>query len=256
MPEWNKSTVKKTHKSGLPESEVTKALPETGKTAGQDNFSAELIKSNPAPIPGHENLIASNSAESAVFTVAESRFIQEKSLALTDQKYVGEEPGNIYPDTIKSKTPKKIPFKSHYAKIKFKNGKEETVKIIYQSGDSLRCKPVEEQGITRTVMMNQVETILPDTRKTEKLGLAGLILSIFGLIPILGIPFAIMAFIFGVRSLRKIKKYPEKYKGKGIATASKIIGAIEILCYILLAIGTIIYGIVAFAISLKNCTGG
>jgi len=115
---------------------------------------------------------------------------------------------------------------------------------------------VSEKGVTRTVMMKQVDTILPDPRKTEKLGLAGFILSIFGLIPFIGIPFAIMAYVFGVRSLRKIKKNPEKYRGKGYARSSQIIGGLEILCYIALAIVGIVIAIGSFTAGVKECTGG
>jgi Domain of unknown function (DUF4190) len=256
MPGLSKSTVKKTPKSGFREPEVQKALFAEAMPGEQEDNAAKLINSNPAPVSGHEHLIASNTTEPAAFTIAENRFTRDNPLGLMHRNIKDAEPLTFHPDTLKSKVPKETPSKVRFAKIKLKNGKEETGKIIYQSGDTLSYKPVAEQGITRTVSMNQVEKILPDTRKTEKLGLAGFILSILGLIPILGIPFAIMAFIFGVRSLRKIKKNPEKYKGKGLAMASKIIGAVEILCYILLAIGTIIYGLVAFILSLSRCTGG
>jgi prolipoprotein diacylglyceryltransferase len=64
-----------------------------------------------------------------------------------------------------------------------------------------------------------------DNRKTEKMGLVGFILSFFGIIPLIGIPFGILAIIFGAKSLTKIKRNPEKYKGKGFAIASIAIGA-------------------------------
>jgi len=256
MPELSKSTVRKTSKSGFREHEVPNPLYAEVVPGVQEGITAELMKSNPAPNSDHENLIASNTAEPATFTLAEKLMTPGNSLVLMHENIKDAPPVISHSDTLKNKVPKKAPPKVHYAKIKFKNGKEETGKIIYQSGDTLSYKPVAEQGITRTVTMKQVEKILPDPRKTEKLGLAGFILSILGLIPIIGIPFAIMAFIFGVRSLRKIKKNPEKFKGKGLAMASKIIGGIEIICYLLLAIGTIIYGLVAFIVSLSRCTGG
>jgi prolipoprotein diacylglyceryltransferase len=73
-----------------------------------------------------------------------------------------------------------------------------------------------------------------DNRKTEKLGLAGFILSFFGIIPLIGIPFAILAVSFGATSLKRIKMNPEKYKGTGFATASIVIGCTMILINIVI----------------------
>ena len=63
-----------------------------------------------------------------------------------------------------------------------------------------------------------------DHPKTETLGLVGFILSFFGIIPLIGIPFAVVAIIFGAKSLTKINRNPKKYKGKGFAIASMVIG--------------------------------
>jgi hypothetical protein len=68
-----------------------------------------------------------------------------------------------------------------------------------------------------------------DTRKLEKKGLTGFILSILGLFPIIGLPLAIIGFIFGIKSLRKIRKNPTLYKGKGFAITSIILGIIGII---------------------------
>jgi hypothetical protein len=73
-----------------------------------------------------------------------------------------------------------------------------------------------------------------DNRKTEKLGLAGFILSFFGIIPLIGIPFAILAVTFGVTSLKRIKMNPEKYKGTAFATASLAIGCVMIVINIVI----------------------
>ena len=217
----------------------------------------EITKINPSPISGNDHLIASASNEPTLIAAGKDQAVPENDLVLSHNKHYRFINGNSFPDTIKKiKTPKKAAVNGSFAKIKFKNGTEEIVKIIYHSGDTLRYKLVSEKGVTRTVMMKQVDTILPDPRKTEKLGLAGFILSILGLIPFIGIPFAIMAYIFGVKSLRKIKKDPKKYKGKGYARASQIIGGIEILCYIILAIVGIVASIISFATAVKVCTGG
>ena|GEM_PF-3939212 len=73
-----------------------------------------------------------------------------------------------------------------------------------------------------------------DNRKIEKYGLSGFILSIFGLIPLLGLPLAILSLVFGIKSLRKIKRNSKLYKGKGFAIASIILGVLGIVGTILL----------------------
>ncbi len=75
--------------------------------------------------------------------------------------------------------------------------------------------------------------------KTEKLGLTGFILSFFGIVPLIGIPFAILAIVFGAKSLGKIKRNPGKYKGKGFATASIVIGIAMIVMNIVVLIVSI-----------------
>jgi hypothetical protein len=77
------------------------------------------------------------------------------------------------------------------------------------------------------------KTISAVKRKIEKHGLTGFILSIFGLFPILGLPLAILALIFGIKSLRKIHKNPTLYKGKGFAIAAIAIGVFGILLSLL-----------------------
>ena len=64
--------------------------------------------------------------------------------------------------------------------------------------------------------------------KTEGLGIAGFVSSLVGLF-IAGIPLGLVGLIFGGISLSKIKKQPNKFKGKGLAIASIIIGIIAII---------------------------
>jgi hypothetical protein len=61
-------------------------------------------------------------------------------------------------------------------------------------------------------------------RKTEKYGLQGFILSFPGLLPVMGLPFAITAIILGFRSLRNIRRNPSLYKGRCFAVFSIILG--------------------------------
>jgi hypothetical protein len=131
--------------------------------------------------------------------------------------------------------------------IKYKNGKKEKIYIISQSHDTLFYTLIDEPEIMRGVIMEQVDTIIHSVKsknvnapKTEKLGLKGFIFSIIGLVPIIGIPFAILGVIFGLRSLHRIKNFPERYKGKGFAIASFIIGILAIIFNIIIIISAII----------------
>jgi hypothetical protein len=49
-----------------------------------------------------------------------------------------------------------------------------------------------------------------------------------------GLPLAILGLVFGIKSLRKIKRNPELYKGKGFAIASIVLGVLGIVGTILL----------------------
>jgi hypothetical protein len=71
------------------------------------------------------------------------------------------------------------------------------------------------------------------TIKIEELGLAGFVSSFVGLF-ILGTPLGLIGVIFGVISLLKIKKHPDKFKGRGFAITSLIVGLIDIVAIILI----------------------
>jgi len=151
------------------------------------------------------------------------------------------------PDSIRTLAPPKgtnIDFSARQV-IKFKNGKTKTTSIVYQSADTLYYQSISKPDITQFVNIAQVDTVflvryfdpekgkVVDIRKTEKLGLAGFILSFPGLVPLFGLPFAILAVIFGVVSLRKANRQPDKYLRNG--KASLILGIIGLsVCSILL----------------------
>jgi hypothetical protein len=69
--------------------------------------------------------------------------------------------------------------------------------------------------------------------KTEGLGLAGFIISLAGLF-VFGLLFGLLAVIFGSISLVRIKRSPGRYKGKGYALVSLIIGIIDIVGIVIL----------------------
>jgi hypothetical protein len=74
---------------------------------------------------------------------------------------------------------------------------------------------------------------------TEPLGVIGLVLAILGFIPIIGLLFSTLAIIFGAISLSKISRNPGKYKNKGIATASIIIGALSFIVGIIILVSSV-----------------
>ena len=72
--------------------------------------------------------------------------------------------------------------------------------------------------------------------KVEGLGLAGFIIGIVGwFMPFgLGLVMCILAIIFGAISMGKIKNNPEKFKGKGFAITSLIVGIVGVGLLLLL----------------------
>lgn len=68
-----------------------------------------------------------------------------------------------------------------------------------------------------------------DTRRTEKLGLAGFILTLIGWVLAYGLPLSILGVIFGSISLAKIRRNPQRFKGRGFAITSLILGIIGVV---------------------------
>jgi len=80
---------------------------------------------------------------------------------------------------------------------------------------------------------NSTNTVNIDERLVEGFGIAGLAAGVVGLF-IAGIPLGAVAIVFGAISLSRIKKNPNKYKGKGLAIASLIIGLVDVVAMIIL----------------------
>lgn len=98
--------------------------------------------------------------------------------------------------------------------------KTEVFMIKYADGSKKVISPV-----------NQQESLKP--KKTEALGLTGLITSLIGLW-IMGIPLGILSIIFGSISLGKIKENPSKYNNKGLALAAVVLGFIDVIGVLLI----------------------
>jgi len=73
-------------------------------------------------------------------------------------------------------------------------------------------------------------------RKTEKLSLAGFILSCIGLIPIIGIPFAVVGFVLSFIGFHRTRKNPARYKQRWLGLAGIIVGGIALLGLIVMII--------------------
>jgi hypothetical protein len=63
--------------------------------------------------------------------------------------------------------------------------------------------------------------------KTEGLAIAGFISGIVGLF-VAGIPLGTIAVVFGAISINKIRNYPARFKGRGLAIASIVIGIVAV----------------------------
>ena len=107
--------------------------------------------------------------------------------------------------------------KSSVSAIMFSNGSHE---IFTEDNPSLQSSNASKTGNT-------------DERQVEGFGIAGLAAAIVGLF-IAGIPLGAVAIVFGAISLSRIKKNPKKYKGKGLAIASLILGLVDVVGMIII----------------------
>lgn len=102
--------------------------------------------------------------------------------------------------------------------------KSEVTSIHYSNGTRDYFGPSDSYIPNRPIPTYNNNPVL----KTEGLGLAGFISGLVGLF-IAGIPLGTIGVVFGAISLTKIKKQPQRFKGKGFAIASIIIGIIAVV---------------------------
>jgi hypothetical protein len=241
--ERSKSAKVKYPKNHLTETKAQNNSPAPDRTGVGNLPKPEIAKINSASMSYNENLIASNSSEPAIIAEKKEQIVPVNELILSLKKHYGFNMCNSLPDTLKSNMPKMGTTNDSITQqvIKFKNGQKETVRITSQSRDTLKYELLSEQGVVRFVMMEQVDTILlvksakpiktkvVDTRKVEPIGKWGFISSLIGFIPLIGIPFALLAIVFGAVSLHKIHRHPEKFNtDKGFAYASLFLGILGI----------------------------
>jgi hypothetical protein len=107
--------------------------------------------------------------------------------------------------------------------------KSDVYSILYSNGTRDLFGPSDTYIPNQTIPAYNINPVL----KTEGLGLAGFISGLVGLF-VASIPLGIIAVIFGSISLSKIKKQPRRFKGRGFAIASIILGIIDVVAMIAL----------------------
>ena len=220
-----KIAFKKTHaKKTLAFSNKSKRIRPTSRQA--KNISFHDISSNERTIVASESKLDFSSSQFVEATILNS--YETTSLNQSPEVF------DLTSSTLSSQSGPKI---NEDFLIKDNNSEP---KIEIRS-DTSRTTQSEVQTQTSSVEQivhersNRSELTTPNNtpQEIEGLGLAGFIVSLAGLI-ILGIPFGIVGIVFGGISLGKINKNPDKYKGKGFAIGSLVIGIIDIIGVLLL----------------------
>ena len=252
--ERSKTTKGKSHKHHLEETEAQNNMSVTSGVEKQPITKPEITEINPVQIQDHENLIASTSNEKILIRMNNEQVRSTNDLILSYHSHYRIKKDICPPDTIKFIAPQQGTTMDLSAEnvIRLNNGSKISAGLIYQSHDTLFYQLISSPKITNFVSVEQVDTIFKvkyydsmkaqvvDTRKPDGIGVVGFVCSLLGIIPIVGLPFAIAAVIMGAVSLRKIKRHPEQYRGINQASASLIIGilgiALSTIWIILLAI--------------------
>jgi hypothetical protein len=105
--------------------------------------------------------------------------------------------------------------------------KYDAFKILYSNG-TLESFPSDNVINLNNNYNNDIKPVVNNTIvKTEGLAIAGFVIGLAGLF-VAGIPLGLIAGVFGILSLSKIKKYPGRFKGRGLAIASIILGIADI----------------------------
>lgn len=126
--------------------------------------------------------------------------------------------------TDESFIPKKNNFQLDYVDVD--KNLIEKLEVKLENSKNKFQKKIQEKA----QKLNLLQKIDSDEPKTEGLGLAGFITGLVGLF-VLGIVLGIISIIFGAISLGKISKQPEKYKGKGFAITSLILGILDVFAF-------------------------
>jgi len=268
--ERNKSSKGKPHKSNIKKPVAHNISTAVERIEMQNLPELEITQDNKNPITNSTDLLASASNEPIIDIMNINLINSDRSKKSPNNDYVSETIKDSIADTIKNKTPNKnLMFDPSYTHIiKFKNGNEDTVRIISHSHDGLYYHLISEPKKTKFVMLAEVDTILTDTsysfkqredipkEKATNAEKKGLIFSLMGFIPVIGIPFAIIGITFGVKNLRRIGKNLTNIKRKRIAKTSVIIGIVALTCNIIFTIVFFVALASAFSSAIHGCSLG
>ena len=218
--ERNKLSNGKSHKSNIKKPVAHYISTAVERTEMQNFPELGITKESYIPITNSTVLLASASNEPIIYKTNLNLINSDRNKISPNNDYVSETIKDSIADTIKKKTPNKNlmfdPSFTHF--IKLKSGNEDTVRIISHSHDGLYYHLISEPKKTKFVLLAEVDTILTDTtysfkqrkdipiEKATNAEKKGLIFSLMGFVPVIGIPFAIIGITFGVKNLRRIGK--------------------------------------------------
>lgn len=204
--------------------EISKSEFTKGLTASTDNISHPLIYNAPMPLlPVEYNSSGNNQDNSNIQEVKCDTIILKSGAVITGKV---EEIGQT---ELKYKRCDNLTGPL----ISLLNSN--VSKILYSNGTSELFGPKEMYIPNNTYFPDQTNFSNNNSAplKTEGLGLAGFISGLAGLF-IAAIPLGIVAIVFGAISLSKIKRNPQRYKGKGFAIASIILGIVDVVAMFLI----------------------
>jgi hypothetical protein len=228
------------------------------------------IKHNNIPVTNTSDLFASTSNDQIIYKKKINPINTDSYIEDRIDGFFKGTINNSISDTIIRKTPNsKLTFDPSSAYIiKFKSGNEDTVRIISHSHEGIYYHFVSEPKKTKFAMMDEVDTIFPDSthsfkqaedipeEKATESEIKGLGYSLIGFVPVIGIPFAIIGIILGVRNLHRIGKNLASIKRKRIAQSTVIIGIAALIFNIIATIVIFSAIAAAFSSAMHRCSLG
>ena len=163
--ERTKSSKVKYPKNHLTETKTQNNSPAPDRTGVQNLPEPEITKDNNILITNSVDFLASTSNKTIIYKPNKNLINSDNHKINPINDYFRGTINDSIADIIKRKTSNKnLTFDPSFAHIiKFKNGKEETVRIISHSHETLYYQLISEPNVKRGVMMEQIDTILTDT---------------------------------------------------------------------------------------------
>jgi hypothetical protein len=230
--ERSKTVKRKSHKKHSTKTVSQNGISSDSSKEKQSICQSEITVINPVQMQDYENLMVSTSNEPIIMMVSENRFFSKPGLVFKHKKDPVKPDRHSIGATI-NKRAKQV--------IEYKNGRKDTVRIIALSRDTLFYQLYGKPDVTISVTTDQVDTVYI-LKITEPLGVASTILPVFGMFPVLGIPFAVLGLVLGIISLKRINRNPSFYKREGVTYNGIFWGALGTLISGILIVLMIING--------------